>query len=296
MSREVSPATGKPYGVARVCGVTGISRSSFYARKQRIEHPLPLQKRGPKPKVSDAELLNLIRQDLETSPFVGEGHRKVWARLKFGLGIRASRARVLRLMRAHHLLSPHRGRAGAPNEHQGTIVTDAPNVMWGADGAKVLTVDDGCVWVFVAIDHWNAECMGAHVCKTGDRFAALEPIAQGVLAQYGGVEHDCARGLCLRMDHGAQYTSDHFQNQIKAWGIAPSFAFLQEPQTNGVAERFIRTLKEQAVYGRILHNLEDVKKAVTEFVETYNHHWRVEKNGYLTPHEMRRQHAKKAAA
>ena len=52
---------------------------------------------------------------------------------------------------------------------------------------------------------------------------------------------DAPRGLSLRMDHGTQYLSDHFQNQLKYWGISPSFAFIEQPQTNGVAERFIRT-------------------------------------------------------
>jgi transposase InsO family protein len=51
----------------------------------------------------------------------------------------------------------------------------------------------------------------------------------------------------LRMDHGSQYTSDDFRNQLKFWGDTASFAFVAEPQTNGVAERFNRTLKEQAI-------------------------------------------------
>ena len=44
-------------------------------------------KRGPKPLVPDADLLDLIRHDLAASPFIGEGHRKVWGRLRFGQGI-----------------------------------------------------------------------------------------------------------------------------------------------------------------------------------------------------------------
>jgi putative transposase len=56
------------------------------------------------------------------------------------------------------------------------------------------------------------------------------------------------------MDHGTQYLSGHFQNQIEAWDIAPRFAFLEQPQTNGVAERFLRTLQEQAIYGRVFRN------------------------------------------
>ena len=89
--------------------------------------------------------------------------------------------------------------------------------------------------------------MGWHVCKVGNRFAALEPVAQGLRRHYGSVEADVARGLALRMDHGSQYLSDHFLNQLRYWGIHPSFGFLEEPETNGVVERWNRTLKEQAV-------------------------------------------------
>jgi len=287
MSREMSPSTGKPYGVERACQAARIPRSSFYARRQRAKHPGPVHRRGPKPTVSDEVLLELIVADLEASPFQGEGHRKVWARLKFGKGIRTSRKRVLRLMREHNLLSPYRRPQGEPNKHDGTIGTDAPNVMWATDATKVFTLEEGYSWIFVTVEHWNAECMGAHVCKKGDRMAALEPVSQGVAAQFGSVERGAARGLALRMDHGSQYTSDHFQKQIKAWGIAPSFAFLQEPETNGVAERFIRTLKEQAIYGRAFQNIEQVRQAVAEFVERYNRQWRIEKNGFRTPYEMR---------
>ena len=55
--------------------------------------------------------------------------------------------------------------------------------MWGTDGVRVFTAEDGWVWTFAAVDHWNAECVGWHVCKVGNRFAGLEPIAQGPLCQ-----------------------------------------------------------------------------------------------------------------
>jgi len=297
MSREVSPATGKAYGVQRVCAVLKVARSTAYGRRQAASlPPAKPARRGPKPKVSDETLLEAIREDLAASPFTGEGHRKVWARLKFGKGIRVSRKRVLRVMRENNLLSPYRKPQGEPKAHDGSIGTDTPNVMWGTDGARVFTADEGYGWIFVAVEHWNAECMGVHVCKKGDRMAALEPVAQGVLAQFGSVERGVARGLALRMDHGTQYLSDHFQNQTKAWGIAPSFAFLREPETNGVAERFIRTLKEQAIYGRAFRNLEEVRQAVLDFVDRYNREWRVEKNGFRTPHEMRILHSLPEAA
>jgi putative transposase len=288
VSREESPSTGRVYGVSRVCDAARTARSSYYADQQRgTLPPRSLGRRGPKPEIPDSRLLELIREDLATSPFQGEGHRKVWGRLKFGQGLRVGRMRVLRVMREHNLLSPYRRPRGEVHGHEGRICTEAPNRMWGADGTKVFTLEEGYGWVFVAVEHWNAECMGAHVCKKGDRFAALEPVAQGVRTTFGTVEAEAARGLALRIDYGPQYTSDHFQKQIRWWGIAPSFAFLSEPETNGVAERFIRTLREQVIAGRVFRNLEELRRAVMAFVERYNQQWRVEKNGYRTPHQMR---------
>jgi putative transposase len=288
LSYEVSKATGKPYGVKPVCDTLDVPRSSFYEKKRRKRSKgRKYKKRGPVPAVSDDELLALIRCDLASSPFIGEGYRKVWARLKFGKGIRVARKRVLAIMRENNLLSPYRRPPKPPNDHDGEIITHEPDVMWGTDGAKVFTRLEGWGWIFANVEHWNAECMGWHVCKKGDRFAALEPISMGVMGQFGSVERGVARGLCLRMDHGTQYLSDHFQNQIEAWGIAPSFAFLEQPQTNGVAERFLRTLQEQAIYGRVFDTIEEVRQAVADFVELYNEQWLLEKNGYLSPRQAR---------
>ena len=245
----------------------------------------------------DEQLLAAVRAGLARSPFQGEGHRKVHARLRILDGIRVARTRVLRVMRAHGLLSPHRGRQGDPQLHDGRpFITAAPHVMWGTDGVRVFTVDDGWVWTFAAVDHWNAACVGWHVCTVGNRFAALEPIAHGLRQRYGSVDAAVARGLALRMDHGSQYLSDHFLHQIRYWGIRPSFGFLEEPETNGVAERWNRTLKEQATYGRVFQRLDDGRAAVADFVERYNQSWRLEKLGYQTPIEARAAYELRPAA
>jgi transposase InsO family protein len=304
MSAVTSAATGRRYGVERVCAAWELPRSSYYAFHEEQEASSDRQeslisqsrRRGPVPAISDEDLLAAIRNDLKRSPFSGEGHRKVWARLRRLDNTRVSRKRVLRLMREHHLLSPHRCRVANDVAHDGTITTDAPDLMWGTDGVRVFTLEQGWVWIFSAVDHWSAECIGAHVAKLGDRFAALEPISTGLTRIFGGVDADIARGLSLRMDHGSQYLSDHFLNQIRFWGIQPSFAFVREPQTNGVAERFNRTLKEQIIHGCIYQNVEELRAAVVEFVETYNHHWRIEKRGFLTPVEAREAYALQSAA
>jgi hypothetical protein len=84
-------------------------------------------------------------------------------------------------------------------------MTTCPNVLWGTDGAKAFTLDEGWIWIFVAVEHWNAEGVGWHVTKRGDRDAALDPLAQGLTSLFGTVGADAARGLVVRMDHGTQY-------------------------------------------------------------------------------------------
>ena len=68
--------------------------------------PRSLGKRGPKTPMSDADLLAEIRADLKASPFQGEGHRKVRARLKILRSIRVSNKRVLRPVSYTHLTLP----------------------------------------------------------------------------------------------------------------------------------------------------------------------------------------------
>jgi putative transposase len=288
MAAAISPGAGRAYGVARVCDGFGVARSSFYAWRQQQEHPSPPpSRRGPKPAISDTALLSAIRADLARSPWIGEGHRKVWARLRVLDGLRVARKRVLRLMRENGLLSPHRHLPRPGEAHDGHITTDAPNLMWGTDATQIPTVLDGKVWLFAVVEHWNAEAVGWHVVKIGDRYAAAQAVGMAAKSVFGGVAAGITRGVALRHDHGSPFMADHFQNQIKFWGMTPSFAFVGEPQTNGVAERFFRTFKEQVVYGRIYQTIDDVRTAVRVFFKRYNAEWLIEKNGLRSPHHTR---------
>ena len=137
MRGTASEATGRRYPTRTICEVFGVAPSSLYAALGRAELGAMARCRpGPKPKLSDAELLERIRQVIHDSPFLGEGHRKVHARLRLR-DVHVSRKRVLRIMREAALLAC-RPTAGPAKVHDGTIVTDAPNRMWGTDGARFL--------------------------------------------------------------------------------------------------------------------------------------------------------------
>jgi transposase InsO family protein len=289
VSAERSPSADRPFGVLRTCRLLDRSRSGLYSRRKRLERPaLSLVRRGPKTAWSDAELTERIRGVLTASPFVGEGHRKIWARLRIA-EVRTSKARVLRLMREANLLAPVRAkRVLGPRVHDGTIVTERPDVMWGTDATAVWTSEEGLVSVFAAIDHCTAECVGSHAAKRATRFEALEPIRQGVRDHFGVYAQSVAAGLTVRHDHGSQYVSDHFQAELAFLRIASSPAFVRSPEGNGCIERFFRTLKEQLLWVKTFRNAEEVRLAVGEWIKLYNEHWLIERLGHRSPAEVRR--------
>ena len=166
--------------------------------------------------------------------------------------------------------------------------------MWGTDGVRVFTLDDGWGWIFAAVEHWNAECVGWHVCKVGSRFAALDPIAQGLERRYGSLDADVARGLALRMDHGSQYLSDHFLKH-PVLGDPPQLRLCRGTgnERGGGAVSYAQGASDPR---RIFQNLEAVRAAVADFVERYNQTWRLEKLGYHTPIEAREEYELRQAA
>ncbi len=140
------------------------------------------------------------------------------------------------------------------------------------------------MWVFVLVDHHTDEAW-AHVAKVGNRFAALQPVYDAVIDRFGGLGPDIARGIKLRHDWGSQYRAHHFDGSLNWLGIDDDAAFVGEPQGNGVAERFIRTLKEQCLWARLFDDVDDLRQGVATFIETYNNEWLIERLGHRTPRE-----------
>jgi putative transposase len=275
--------------MSRVCRVWEIARSTVYwKRHHNGEHGIR-KRPGPCGPCLDEDLVEQIKRVIKECPFHAEGYRKVWARLRFR-GIRTSKRRVLRLMRQEELLAPHRaGNRHGPKGHDGTIITVAVDEMWGTDMTAAFTSQEGPARIFVAVDHCSCECVGIHASKSGNRFEALEPIRQGMRRHFGAYGQGVAFGLKLRHDHGSQYMSDDFQSEIRFLGIESSPAFVREPEGNGCAERFIRTLKENLLWVRSFDTIEELRIALLEFMHLYNNEWLIERHGNKTPSQVRRE-------
>jgi putative transposase len=202
-------------------------------------------------------------------------------------GICTSRKRVLRPMREHGLLAPTpKVRRRSRRLHDGRITTDTPDELWATDPTESWTRLGGRCAVFAIVDHCTGEaCVDA--AARMDRWAAADLLREAILDRVGSVEAGAAAGLKLRHDGGSCFRSAHYQAEITHLAIDRSPAFVYEPETNGVVEKFLQTLKEQVLWIERFDTLEQLRARVRAFAETFNEHWLLERHGYRSPRQAR---------
>jgi len=228
----------------------------------------------------EATLLAQIRAVIAESPFHGEGHREIWARLRALKHVRTSKRRVLRVMRAAGLLAPARQpEPVVERPHNGTILTAQPNVMWGPDATATVTVPDGQVTVFAAFDHCTAECVGSHAAVHGDRLEArTDPTRRARTlwrdrSRGGRGTRGAARSRECGSERGLWRGAGVSRHDPFA-GIRPT------ARGNGCIERFFRTSKEQLLWVRHFSNVEELGQGLLAFKERYNQEWVTERLGF----------------
>lgn len=285
MIREaVAASLRQPVGLAPVCYELGIPRSTVYAQRAPV---VGASKPGPKPRVADEDLLAAIRSVLTDPPFLGEGYRKVHARLRH-IGIHADRERIRRLMRENGLQAPGRSqRQLGPKLHDGTITTLMPDEMWGTDATSVFLLSGQQATIFGVYEHCTCELMGIHAAVRADRYEAMVPLHQACRAAFGSVGKAIAAGLQLRHDNGSQFVSRAYQAELKFLGMESSPSFVRAPEGNGCIERFWRTLKEQLLWIRTFADLDDLNRGLQEFRIHYNQHWLIQRHGHRPPSQVR---------
>ena len=288
MSRTTSPSAHIRYPMATVCRIWGVSRATLYRHRavaNAANDTPPPARRGPQGAGSDARLLESIRAVIEASPFTGEGYLKIRAQLRVQ-GVRTAARRARLIMEDNAPLAPQRPTQRLEHPHDGTIATGKVDEVWGTDMTQTVTTDEGRAYVIIAVDHCSGEFIGIHDASGASRWEALEPIRQGVTKHFGGIEAATALGLVLRHDHGSNYMSQDFQSEIGFMGIASSPAFVRQPEGNGVAERAIRTLKEQLLWVRHFATISELRLALAEFAAVYNASWLRQRHGHKTPDQI----------
>ncbi len=78
-----------------------------------------------------------------------------------------------------------------------------------------------------------------------------------------------------------------FQNELRFLGITSSPSYVGSPEGNGVAERMVRTLKEQLLWVRTFDTVEELRAALQAFRDTYNDNWLLGRWRHRTPAVVR---------
>jgi len=278
MSRETSAGVAT---VTQLCAAFGISRAAYYAaKKTRPTAKVIALRRAPRHTSSEVALV-AIREVIEAEP--AWGVRKVWAVLK-RQGLRVSRKRVHALMRANGLVLARDREPGETT--RGHVAVPEPNRRFGGDLTTVWTKKDGWVAVVPTIDCGCRSVLGLTVTKDQHGPAVLASVEEALREAFGAPRNVPA-GVELRTDHGPQYTGADCAALVEAWGLVHTFAPVGRPTGNAVAERVIRTMKEEVVWLQDWDTADELREALLAWQHRYNTQRPHQALGWKTPAECR---------
>jgi putative transposase len=278
--------------VTQVCSLFSISRQAWYEALRpsgQLALPLPTPaapaEPSPAPSWPSAEELERgIRAIVAEHP--AWGVRKVWATLRREpYGIRASRKRVWAMMKALGLTLPADGTRPV-EPRRGTVVVEQPNRRWSTDLTTVWTAQDGLVAVVPVLDCGCRTVLALGVTKSQDSAAVLAPVREALAAEFGDFS-GVPDGLELRTDHGSQYTGADCEALCEEWGLEHTLAPVGRPTGNAAGERVIKTMKEECIWLRDWHSIDELRRALAEWADGYNNRRPHQALKWQTPAERR---------
>lgn len=287
MNRNTSEG---PAPVVLVVRLFGLTRAAYYASKKRMAEgecaAAVDARRMARPTAvrfaSAAAVLAAIRLVVGEHP--AWGVRKVWAMLRREHALCVGRKRVYALMKEGGLLLPADGvRLASP---RGTIAVEEPNRLWASDMTTVYTRLDGWVGVTPTIDCGCRSLLGCVVSVSQDAPTLLSSLREALEVQFGTPEH-VPDGLEWRTDHGPQFTGGDARDICDEWRVDHTFAPIGRPTGNAVAERVIRTIKEEVLWLHDFDTVDDVRRAVEAWIPLYNERRPHQALKFQTPAEVR---------
>ena len=265
----------------QVTDTLGLARSNIAERVKSVR-----PKRGPQIRNGDLELTADIRRLVDARPTYG--YRRIAALLKRKRradGIAPVNAkRVYRLMKRHGLLlARHTGRR-RPREHDGQIATLRSNIRWCSDGLEFTCWNREVVRVAFALDCHDREVIGWVATTAGISGEMIRDMMVHCVEQ---------RFAAIRAPHPVQWLSDngsifaaHKTIEIAgALNLVPCFTPVESPESNGMAEAFVKTLKRDYVRVSPIPDAAAALALVDGWIEDYNTVHPHSRLGYRSPRE-----------
>ena len=262
-----------------VAETLGVARSSLAERQAKSARP-----RGPYRKPEDEALLPTIREIVDARP--SYGYRRITALVNRVLRSQGkpvvNAKRVLRIMRANGLtLAPHTAlRPG--RTHDGVVVALRSNVRWCSDHLELHCRDHSIVRVLFAIDACDREIIAWSATTTGISGEMVRDLMVACVERRFGATRT-SHPVEWLSDNGSAYIAKETAHTATALGLRLAFTPVRSPESNGISEAFVKTLKRDYARLAILPDAETVIRLLPGWFEDYNTFTRIRAPHALAP-------------
>jgi len=245
----------------------GVARSHLYDRTKGSDRP-----RGPYRKDGDAELLAAITAVTDERPTYG--YRRVTAILRRQFAREnkplPNHKRVYRLMRQHGLLlQPCSGRREG-RVHDGKVIVMRSDLRWCSDGFEFAAWNGEIVRVAFVIDAHDREAIAhAAIANCGISGSDVrDMMLEAVERRFGTIR--APQRIEFLSDNGSPYTARATRDFAISLGLEPCFTPVASPESNGISEAFVKTMKRDYVRVRPIPNAATALAQIADWFEDYN--------------------------
>lgn len=261
---------GGRHKVAAVCRALGVARSNVIERRSRPAH---WRDRRGRPAVHDAALLAQLRDLASERPTYG--YRRLWALLRRRRAIRGESAvnakRVYRLARTHKLLlQRHTGSPSLGLAHEGTVAVQRSDQRYCSDGFEIRCDNDERVRVAFSLDCCDRQAIAFAATTAGISGEMVRDVMVQTLVQRFGEVPALPLPAEWLSDNGSCYIARETCEFARDIGLIPRRTPYRSPQSNGMAESFVKTFKRDYVVLNPKPNAAAVLEQLPAWFADYN--------------------------
>ncbi|MBI0642529.1 IS3 family transposase [Escherichia coli] len=223
------------------------------------------------------------------------GYRRVWALLRRQAeldGMPAINAkRIYRIMRQNALLL-ERKPAVPPSKraHTGRVAVKESNQRWCSDGFEFRCDNGEKLRVTFALDCCDREALHWAVTTGGFNSETVQDVMLGAVERRFGNELPASPVEWLT-DNGSCYRANETRQFARMLGLEPKSTAVRSPESNGIAESFVKTIKRDYISVMPKPDGLTAAKNLAEAFEHYNEWHPHSALGYRSPREYLRQQA-----
>ncbi|EJU0112945.1 TPA: IS3 family transposase [Escherichia coli] len=278
------------WGVSLVSRCLRVSRAQLHVILRRADD----WKDGRRSRHSDdTDVLLRIHHVIGELPTYG--YRRVWALLRRQAeldGMPAINAkRVYRIMRQNALLL-ERKTAVPPSKraHTGKVAVKESNQRWCSDGFEFRCDNGEKLRVTFALDCCDREALHWAVTTGGFDSETVQDVMLGAVERRFGNELPASPVEWLT-DNGSCYRANETRQFARMLGLEPKNTAVRSPESNGIAESFVKTIKRDYISIMPKPDGLTAAKNLAEAFEHYNEWHPHSALGYRSPREYLRQQA-----